>query len=114
MTSLGDHLVQVRHRGVAVDTLLQDVEASAAIVLARGDGGYTTNLPLEDLTDGRAWIVDTYAGEPLAPEHGWCLCASRWEQAHRAGVAPPVLLAATHARSLEWIDLADLQRVAVT
>ena len=47
----------------------------------------------------------------------WCLCASRWAQAHRAGVAPPVLLAATHAQSLEsleWIDLADLQRAAVT
>jgi uncharacterized protein (DUF2237 family) len=44
----------------------------------------------------------------------WCLCASRWAQAHRAGVAPPVVLAATHARSLEWIDLADLRRAAVT
>ena len=31
-----------------------------------------------------------------------------------AGVAPPVVLAATHARSLEWIDLADLRRAAVT
>jgi uncharacterized protein (DUF2237 family) len=30
------------------------------------------------------------------------------------GVPPPVLLAATHARSLEWIDLADPQRAAVT
>ena len=49
------------------------------------------------------------------PEFGFPgLCASRWVQAHRAGVAPPVLLAATHARSLEWIDLADLQRAAVT
>jgi len=44
----------------------------------------------------------------------WCLCASRWAQAHEAGVAPPVVLAATHARSLEWIDLADLQRAATT
>jgi DMSO/TMAO reductase YedYZ molybdopterin-dependent catalytic subunit len=59
-----------RWEGVAVDTLLQDVETSAAFVLARCDGGYTTNVPLEDLTDGRAWVVDTYAGEPLAPEHG--------------------------------------------
>src|SRR3954465_465055 len=60
----------------------------------------------------------------LRPGDRWCVCASRgggagcgwwvggsrWAQAHRAGVAPPVLLAATHARSLEWIDLADLQR----
>ena len=59
-----------RWEGVAVDTLLQDVETSAAFVLASCDGGYTTNVPLEDLTDGRAWVVDTHAGEPLAPEHG--------------------------------------------
>jgi len=49
----------------------------------------------------------------LRPGDRWCLCASRWAQAHRAGVAPPVVLAATHARSLEWIDLADLRRAAV-
>jgi DMSO/TMAO reductase YedYZ molybdopterin-dependent catalytic subunit len=59
-----------RWEGVAVDTLLQDVPTSAAYVLAGCDGGYTTNLPLADLTGGRAWVVDTYAGEPLAPEHG--------------------------------------------
>jgi uncharacterized protein (DUF2237 family) len=50
----------------------------------------------------------------LRPGDRWCLCASRWAEAHRAGVAPPVVLAATHARSLEWIDLADLERAAVT
>jgi DMSO/TMAO reductase YedYZ molybdopterin-dependent catalytic subunit len=59
-----------RWEGVAVDTLLQDVETSSPFVLAGCDGGYTTNVALEDLTDGRAWVVDTYAGEPLAPEHG--------------------------------------------
>ena len=50
----------------------------------------------------------------LQPGDRWCLCASRWAEAHAAGVAPPVVLAATHARSLEWIDLADLQHAAVT
>ena len=50
----------------------------------------------------------------LRPGDRWCLCAGRWAEAHRAGVAPPVVLAATHARSLEWIDLADLQHAAVT
>ena len=34
------------------------------------DGGYTTNLPLEDVTDGKAWIAFDYDGEPLDPEHG--------------------------------------------
>ena len=56
--------------GVAVDTLLDDVETDAAYVVAFCDGGYTTNLPLDDVTGGKAWIVHTYDGEPLDPEHG--------------------------------------------
>ena len=57
-------------RGVSVDTLLEDVEIEAAYVTAWSDGGYTTNLPLEDVTGGRAWIAYEYDGEPLEPEHG--------------------------------------------
>ena len=38
--------------------------------LAFCDGGYTTNLPIEDLTDGKAWVAYNYGGEPLEPEHG--------------------------------------------
>ena len=57
-------------RGVAVDTLLRDVETSAAFVTAHSYGGYTTNLPLADLRDGKAWIVHQYDGRPLTPEHG--------------------------------------------
>ena len=45
----------------------------------------------------------------LQPGDRWCLCASRWAEAHAAGVAPPVVLAATHARTLEWVDVADLE-----
>ena len=56
--------------GVSLDTLLAAVESAADYVVAFCDGGYTTNLPLEDVTGGRAWIVDTYDGAPLAPEHG--------------------------------------------
>jgi DMSO/TMAO reductase YedYZ molybdopterin-dependent catalytic subunit len=59
-----------RWEGVAVDTLLADVRTEAAYALAFCDGGYTTNHRLDDLTDGRAWVVDTYDGQPLAPEHG--------------------------------------------
>jgi DMSO/TMAO reductase YedYZ molybdopterin-dependent catalytic subunit len=57
-------------RGVAVDTLLQNVETSAGYVTAHSYGGYTTNLPLTDLRDGKAWIVHEFDGQPLAPEHG--------------------------------------------
>jgi len=56
--------------GVAVDTLLRDVQTDGGYVLAFCDGGYTTNLPVADLTDGRAWIVYEYADQPLPPEHG--------------------------------------------
>ncbi|ADH68668.1 MULTISPECIES: sulfite oxidase-like oxidoreductase [Nocardiopsis] len=56
--------------GVSVDTLLEDVETAAEYALAVSHGGYTANLPLQDLTDGRAWVVHSFGGEPLAPEHG--------------------------------------------
>ena len=39
-------------------------------VLAFSDGDYTTNLPLEDVSDGKAWVAFGYDGEPLDPEHG--------------------------------------------
>ena len=42
----------------------------AEYVTAYCDGDYTTNLPLEDVTDGKAWVVHTFDGEPLEPEHG--------------------------------------------
>jgi DMSO/TMAO reductase YedYZ molybdopterin-dependent catalytic subunit len=56
--------------GVSVDTLLEQVEQDAPYVLAYCDGGYTTNLPMEDVTGGKAWIAYTYEGESLDPEHG--------------------------------------------
>ena len=59
-----------RWAGVSVDTLLEQVHPAAAYVTAFSDGGYTTNLPLADLTGRKAWIVDTYDGAPLQAEHG--------------------------------------------
>jgi DMSO/TMAO reductase YedYZ molybdopterin-dependent catalytic subunit len=57
-------------QGVSVDTLLDGIDSAAEYALAFCDGGYTTNLPLEDLTGGKAWIAFAYDGQPLAPEHG--------------------------------------------
>jgi DMSO/TMAO reductase YedYZ molybdopterin-dependent catalytic subunit len=57
-------------RGVSVDTLLDQVAADAPYVLAFCDGGYTTNLPAEDVTGGKAWVAFGYDGAPLEPEHG--------------------------------------------
>jgi DMSO/TMAO reductase YedYZ molybdopterin-dependent catalytic subunit len=44
--------------------------ADGAFVVAFCDGGYTTNLPLADVTGGKAWVAFGYDGAPLAPEHG--------------------------------------------
>jgi DMSO/TMAO reductase YedYZ molybdopterin-dependent catalytic subunit len=59
-----------RWEGVALDTLLAGIDSSAQYALVTSYGGYTTNLPLGDLTGGKAWIVHGYGGAPLAPEHG--------------------------------------------
>jgi len=48
----------------------------------------------------------------LKPGDCWCLCASRWKEAMDAGVAPPVVLAATHALTLEYISLDELKQHA--
>jgi DMSO/TMAO reductase YedYZ molybdopterin-dependent catalytic subunit len=56
--------------GVSVDTLLDGVEPQSAYATAFSYGGYTTNLPLADLTGGKAWVVTEHEGEPLPREHG--------------------------------------------
>ncbi|MGH6657410.1 MAG: sulfite oxidase-like oxidoreductase [Actinocrinis sp.] len=57
-------------RGVPLDLLMQDVETAAEYAMVHSYGGYTTNLPLEDLLDGKAWIAYEYDGDDLAAEHG--------------------------------------------
>jgi DMSO/TMAO reductase YedYZ molybdopterin-dependent catalytic subunit len=56
--------------GVSVDTLLGEVETAADFAVAFSEGGYTTNLAVEDITGGKAWIAFEYDGQPLDPEHG--------------------------------------------
>jgi hypothetical protein len=48
----------------------------------------------------------------LKPGDLWCLCASRWKEALDAGVAPPVVLSATHASTLEYASLDELKQHA--
>ena len=57
-------------RGVSLDTLFADIDTSDAYTMIESYGGYTTNVPLEDLLDGKAWIAFEFDGEPLDPEHG--------------------------------------------
>ncbi|MDA0174317.1 sulfite oxidase-like oxidoreductase [Solirubrobacter taibaiensis] len=56
--------------GVSVDTLLDGVDLEGGYITALCDGGYTTNLPVEDVTGGKAWVVYSYDGDELEPEHG--------------------------------------------
>ncbi len=62
----------VTFRGVSVDTLLtlSPPLTSATHVMVMSHTGYTTNLPLADVTGGQAWVVWEYEGQPLAREHG--------------------------------------------
>src|SRR5262245_64519405 len=55
-------------RGVALDTLFENVESAADYALVHAYGGYTTNLPVADLLDGQSWIAYEYDGSPLHPE----------------------------------------------
>jgi DMSO/TMAO reductase YedYZ molybdopterin-dependent catalytic subunit len=58
--------------GVSVDTLLDitGVKPEATHVFATSTTGYTTNLPLDDIRGGKAWLVWEFDGQPLTPEHG--------------------------------------------
>ena len=59
-------------KGVTIETLFEaaDINPEDEYVMAYCDGGYTTNLPVEDLLDGKAMIAHEYDGAPLPPEHG--------------------------------------------
>lgn len=62
--------LQTSWQGVSLDTLLDGVETKANYAMAHSYGGYTTNVPLADLRDGKAWIAFGYDGKDLPPEHG--------------------------------------------
>ena len=49
----------------------------------------------------------------LVPGDRWCLCAARWQEAFEAGMAPRVILGATHEATLTIVDLEDLKRYAI-
>ena len=57
--------------------------------------------------------VPQYQFSGLEPGDRWCLCVTRWKEALDAGMAPAVVLSATHISALEFVSLEDLQRHAV-
>lgn len=56
--------------GVSLDTLLADINTDAEFAFVHSYGDYTTNLPLDDLLNKKAWIAFRFDEEDLAPEHG--------------------------------------------
>jgi DMSO/TMAO reductase YedYZ molybdopterin-dependent catalytic subunit len=62
--------LQTNWDGVSLDILLDGVETNAGFAMAHSYGGYSTNVPLPDLRDGKAWIAFRYDGKDLEPEHG--------------------------------------------
>lgn len=57
--------------------------------------------------------VPTFNFPGLKPGDRWCLCAARWVEAKKAGVAPPIILESTHALALEYVALAELKQYAI-
>src|SRR5512142_915076 len=59
-------------KGISLDTLFEHVELDprARYLTAFSYGGYTTNLPIPDAVNGKAFVAFEYDGKPLAPEHG--------------------------------------------
>jgi uncharacterized protein len=84
-SDLGSHLVCVRVTGEFLDFSAQ-----------RGN----------DLITPRP--AHRFAG--LRPGDRWCLCANRWREALEAGCAPPVVLESTHAKALEFVPHAELEK----
>ncbi|MEM7167050.1 MAG: DUF2237 domain-containing protein [Planctomycetota bacterium] len=57
--------------------------------------------------------MQAYGFPGLQPGDRWCLCALRWKEAYEAGMAPRVVLEATHMSMVEFVDLEVLQEFAV-
>jgi DMSO/TMAO reductase YedYZ molybdopterin-dependent catalytic subunit len=62
--------LDTRWEGVSLDVLFDGLDPQGGFVVAYCDGGYTTNLPLDDVLGGKAWVAYGYDGAPLDPEHG--------------------------------------------
>jgi DMSO/TMAO reductase YedYZ molybdopterin-dependent catalytic subunit len=56
--------------GVSLDVILEGADLGGRYLTAFCDGGYTTNLDLDDATGGKAWVAFNFDGRPLSPEHG--------------------------------------------
>lgn len=86
-------------------------DAGTHVICARVTAGFLafSRARGNDLTTPRPEL--RFRG--LKPGDRWCLCALRWLEALEGGVAPPVVLEATHERALELVPLAVLREHAL-
>lgn len=92
------------------DTNGQDIGMHTVCVLMTGEFLAFSKEHGNDLSTPKP----EYAFPGLKEGDFWCLCLSRWLQAHQAGIAPQVKLEATHVSVLEFIELRHLQKYAVS
>ena len=78
------------------------IEATAEFLAFRRAAGNGLSTP-----------IPQYQFPGLQPGDRWCLCVTRWKEAFDAGMAPAVVLSATHISALEFVSLEDLQGHAV-
>lgn len=109
--------LDTRWTGVSVDTLLEGVETVAEFLVAHCEGGYTTNLPLEDVLDGKAWIVYEYDGAPLEPDASQRKTTARAMAGDRGGAGvheePRRCGRVAQDRNLDVVELAEGHPVEV-
>jgi len=88
------------------DTGEQDLGAHTVCVVATEDFLQFSRSMGNDLSTP----VPEYEFPGLKPGDKWCLCANRWQEAMEAGMAPDVILEATHKATLDYVSIDDLMR----
>tara|TARA_B100000929_G_C15338493_1_gene363296 strand:- start:295 stop:666 length:372 start_codon:yes stop_codon:yes gene_type:complete len=88
------------------DTGEQDLGAHTVCVVATEDFLQFSRSMGNDLSTP----VPEYEFPGLKPGDKWCLCADRWQEAMEAGMAPGVILEATHKATLEYVSIDDLMK----
>ncbi len=88
------------------DTGEQDLGAHTVCVVATEDFLQFSRSMGNDLSTP----VPEYEFPGLKPGDKWCLCADRWQEAMEAGMAPSVILEATHKATLEYVSIDDLMK----
>jgi uncharacterized protein (DUF2237 family) len=109
LSSCSDNPLTGYFRDGCCNTEASDVGSHTVCVRATADFLEFSRAAGNDLSTPRP----EFGFPGLQPGDQWCLCAARWGEALDAGVAPMVVLQATHAACLRIVKLADLKRHAV-